>query len=42
MNKFRVTVIPVEGDISLHKVEGDDGPNFTKFTISVLDVSISL
>ena len=28
MNKYRVTLIPVEGDISLHKVEGDDGPNF--------------
>ena len=28
MNKYRVTLIPVEGDITLHKVEGDDGPNF--------------
>ena len=28
MNKFRVTLIPVEGDITLHEVEGTDGPKF--------------
>ena len=28
MNKFRVTLIPVEGHITFHKVEGTDGPKF--------------
>ena len=28
MNQYRVTVIPVHGEIKEHLVDGDDGPNF--------------
>ena len=28
MNNYRVTVVPVHGEIKEHIVQGDDGPNF--------------
>ena len=28
MNNYRVTVVPVHGEIKQHIVQGDDGPNF--------------
>jgi len=28
MNNYRVTIVPVHGEIKEHIVQGDDGPNF--------------